>query len=1662
MNQRASSGGAATASGMDFQNRVTAWVAVHILAEKAATPPWDLPHDTVLEWFSCETPEPVDDLLVETSNKGRIFSQIKRRLNLTTGSNSDLASTLHQFVRQFINCRNASGGSRHKARPLDPARDRIVLITSSDSSEPIRTHLPNVLRRARNLNPDQKLNDAATNNKETEALSVIWNHIRRSWQALLNSEPSDEEFRQLLSLVRIHVLDVEAEGKDEREAKNLLRSSILHEPDQADQAWHSLVTLCASYAAQHSGADRINLQKKLLDAGFDLKAPLSYEKDIEKLRKYSQQTLNALDHLSEIRIGSTTIRIPRACSEALRQAAESGSILVTGEPGAGKSGAIHDFVEWLIKKHRDYIFFAVDRLAAQSLGQLREELNLEHDLIEVLANWPGLQTAFLVIDALDAARAESTSKMVRDLIRQVAENGGRWRVVASIRKFDLRYGTEIQQLFAGNPPTQFIDPEFQKIRHLNIPRFSDDEISWIGSESPQLRALIAIAPPELCELLRVPFNLRIMGELLAGDIKVYELTPLKTQVNLLDRYWQHRVVRSEGYGDGREAILREICEQMVASRMLRVDRSTLAHPNTSLLIKDLLSVQILVEWQASPEARPDRYSLAFSHHILFDYAVACLLFRGDAGKVIRRLANDPDLVIFIRPSLVLHFRYLWDLSKDHCAFWDLIFRIIASPEIPEVGKLIGPTVAAELARSLQDIEPLCGALDENDGKKQKVAEKALHHLVGALLAGRRGETLAGSDAGPWCELMERTSRNLRPSIAYAIRPLLKTLCDHSDVFTPEQLMAAGRCARRLLKFAWSKVDRDSWLVGHALQCVCRTFDSDSYASASLIRRCIEPSHLAQFGYEEMQWLAGELKWLVRFDPKLVKEIYRAAFSFQELSNEPTPLGTSRILSLVSNRRQDYQMALCELAEAFPEFLKLAPEQATYALLDVIESYVAQKHSERSSEAHEDVFDFNGQKVNLVADGSSIWDEGDTYQHHDPIKMLNAFQQFLENLTNQQDNKRTLQTIINILISRNRLAIIWRRLLKAGARFPEFIGREILPLSWAVPILTWCDTTVPAGEYLKSIFTLLGIDERQKIEQAILTIPDLLPPDRCEAAERIRDRLLGCLNPVAIVTDKARQRLEELQSKNAVPPNEPLVRFGGVWSSPYEEEDYLKDQKVPIEAEANRQIRELERQVNEFADRHLNSIPTLEEANAILPHLRALHEALERADMDGVHPKQKDYAWGLIAAACERIAQTDGLSCTEELGNFVKNVLLEASGYPDPVQDTQYDAHFDEHPSWGSPAARIDAARGLIILAHHPTCATPDVLIAIVKLSNDPVPAVRYQISSCINALYRTSPEPMWQIIKRMAEQEESRGVLQGLLSWPLKRLAGIEPDCVAAVTKTIFDRITEGPGANEVRELCVGIFMGLYIWQDHQLSQDVVREIVSHPAVYPTEVTQILGQLRDAVTHGPTDPSDPQADAVRKRALGLFVRLLHSSKAQLKELDDRYAEVSFNEWLPADQETAKSMMHLLDRIGIEVYFASGVYDAERQGNTYGERGISPKSRRFYLEGGMILDALADIALPSITHHLVKTLKYFIPSNPSEVFLRIHRAVLAGQQGGYQYESMASEIIVQLVERYLAEYRALLQEDADCRRALVEVLDVFVKAGWPSARKLVYRLEEIFR
>ena len=66
---------------------------------------------------------------------------------------------------------------------------------------------------------------------------------------------------------------------------------------------------------------------------------------------------------------------------------------------------------------------------------------------------------------------------------------------------------------------------------------------------------------------------------------------------------------------------------------------------------------------------------------------------------------------------------------------------------------------------------------------------------------------------------------------------------------------------------------------------------------------------------------------------------------------------------------------------------------------------------------------------------------------------------------------------------------------------------------------------------------------------------------------------------------------------------------------------------------------------------------------------------------------------------------------------------------------------------------------------------------------------------------------------------------------------------------------------------------------------------------------------------------------------------------------------------------------------------------------------------------------------------------------------------AGRMHGFQFESLGADRFVEVVGIFLADHRDIFN-DQPRRAKLIECLDAFVEAGWPKARRLLYRLPEL--
>ena len=1266
-------GGAAAAGGFEFQARAAAWFAAHILAERTAAHLFGLEPADALVSIRCEADAPVDDIIVKTSAGGFLFVQVKAGLRWSASLNSPLGRAIDQFVRQYL----TSEGRRPWERPLEVGRDRLLLVVRADSSRTVIIDFPSLLERVRSLPSDDALEQAVRTQSQSGLLSELVGLVEASWLSHMAERPPSGAVRDILALIRVVVLDLGPEGRDAASATSMLADVVLRDWEQAATAWSTLVATCLGYSAERSGGGRPELQQALTQRGIWLRAAPSYRGDIEQLIRYSARLTDALRGLSEIRVGRVLLKIQRPVVTALRAAAEQGHCLVVGEAGAGKSGAVHDLVGVLREEGRDVVFLAVDRLAAEDEAGLRAALGLEHHLDEILANWPGTEPGFIVIDALDAARSDRSAKVVRELIRRIISAENRWLVVASICKFDLRYSHETAKLFAGVPSNSFQDGEFSGVRHVDVRRLSDDELHQVGSQSSAVAEIVEAAPPRLQGLLRNPFNLRLIAELVGVGVVTAELMPIRTLDQLLSRYWGERVVREDRTGTERERVLSKITIGMIASRRLRVPRLSLPANLPGSALDDLLSHHVLAEWQPTPDSLPDRYVLTFAHHVLFDYAAARLVFQASGGPdaVARRLSDEPDLILMLRPSLEMYCHHLWESDLKRHTFWQAALKFQQAPNLRELARLVAPSVAADSLSEMADLDGLLSLLRTEDAERRDAGAALISHLVGAALAWPPNKQEERLSVGPWCKLALRVSERIDPpSLAYRLRSLLFQLVKLAPP-TEEYLADLNLVARHLLEHAWQRSPRDGHLAAQAIQLVCQTIPGGPGELATILRRALEPAHLQQYGYQEMFWLAEQIPALARAAPALARDVYRVAFSFVEERDEQVPFSPSQILPLTQSIRQAYSSSWYSLEQAFPEFLQTSPEEATRACLQALEGHVHREHSRAPEQPRSAEFRVGARTARIVEDWSYIWAAG-ADRHEEALKLLTHLIDHLTELDRDVDRQAELSAILNVIVEESKFAVVWAALLRAGGRAPRRLGPWLAPLLTAPPILTFLDTLTAAGDYLAAIFGSLPAEVRAQIEHAILQITDDGTPSDDERAELIRNRLLGCLNDADLVTPNARLLLANLRAADAVPENEPPFRFTTEWAE-YTPERHLREQGVPTEEPANWRLLELEPALREFEREYTNREPTLDAIRAVAPHIAGLWEAVSQAPKSGAHEAQVTHSLAVLAAACAAAAKSPDLAQGDRVGALICEVLLFASTHTDPGFDATGAERFNE-------------------------------------------------------------------------------------------------------------------------------------------------------------------------------------------------------------------------------------------------------------------------------------------------------------------------------------------------------------------------------------------------
>lgn len=457
-------------------------------------------------------------------------------------------------------------------------------------------------------------------------------------------------------------------------------------------------------------------------------------------------------------------------------------------------------------------------------------------------------------------------------------------------------------------------------------------------------------------------------------------------------------------------------------------------------------------------------------------------------------------------------------------------------------------------------------------------------------------------------------------------------------------------------------------------------------------------------------------------------------------------------------------------------------------------------------------------------------------------------------------------------------------------------------------------------------------------------------------------------------------------------------------------------------------------------------------------------------------RQKELAlelWGFLVSACEAIVRFADWPSASKRWKTVRRVLL-AAAY-DPLPETEEN---ESNPNatvttWSCPCPRVDVAGALPLLAYRLGKCDSEMAQAIRKLSRDPSQPVRFHLAESLSGLWKPAPEVMWSLCDDIIQNEKNFYVLAhlvGTLDW----LAQRDESAALGRIATIADRSKTAEEENPIHKYLASAFLFNYVRTGNPQCKTYVDSLVSEcdtERVYHA-LTSLLHNCRAGgwLTAGSADTPDPNADEVRKRTWGFFLQLVTEAQKRLHErMGYAKQHEPLAENLLIQHETAVgAALKLMDGVAAQLFFVSGAFEEKKTAKSKDdkERLTESQTRRLWFDAKPVFQQLVKGWHPHTTYELVQTLNHVMKYDPRDAFLLAAESIRNSASAGFQREPLAVPEVVKLIQHALADHRDLFRIDkgADnaCLDALLAILDLFVEAGWPEARQLTHRLEEIYR
>ncbi len=315
----------------------------------------------------------------------------------------------------------------------------------------------------------------------------------------------------------------------------------------------------------------------------------------------------------------------------------------------------------------------------------------------------------------------------------------------------------------------------------------------------------------------------------------------------------------------------------------------------------------------------------------------------------------------------------------------------------------------------------------------------------------------------------------------------------------------------------------------------------------------------------------------------------------------------------------------------------------------------------------------------------------------------------------------------------------------------------------------------------------------------------------------------------------------------------------------------------------------------------------------------------------------------------------------------------------------------------------------------------------------------------------------WTRASRLIAGEQNRAVLDEFIVKTLGALVWHGADVqVADLVMPLLDSLqADDPRNRTIRQHLVQ--MTVQFWLRFDIPKAVARvdAWVAAAIDHAEEISQAIQWLRNEYMAGLRGENDSSAADHRIRVTRLLAAAVEQAGEDLATYGD------FRNLTETQTARAQRAMQIIDAACMQLYFGSGAFVNSNDQDARPPMTIEG-TRVFLADIAPTLRTIGEHGSARTVYYLIQLLEHLIEAAPARVFDLIALAVQrGGQDGGYHLENLGADLMVRLIGRYLADHKEVF-DDPQRRHALVETLETFVAAGWPSMRRLLYRLPDLLQ